>query len=345
MATSMVQLDSTLLAPKIAQVMAYTGWGMPPLNWATRANQTAQSILDDSEDTALFAPHPVSNEAMASAVRALLYLWSGWPVYCHMWTASVPEIEKGYLAAMAERHNGNAEESKAYLQQLSDRPIDAALADLATHLISDHAETALKNFREVVQLDGAWEPFAFTDLVMQANNGDFSHASEEVIQKLQWHEFNLLMHRCYLAATGVDVTKKEQTKAPTKPTRRTERPSPARLRQTTPAAIHNQASPSNTQPTEAAINKSKSAEPSNIRIKCPKCKIVSKFPESSRGQMVKCGGCGTAIRIAGGEKPQPQSDKIRLACPKCKAVAAYPESHRNKKVSCSKCRATFLFAA
>lgn len=339
----MLQLDSTLLAPKIAQAMAYAGWGLPPLNWATRANQTAQSMLDDADDANLFAPHQVSDETMASAVRALLYLWSGWPVYCHMWTASVPEIEKQYLAAMAERHNGNFEESKTHLQQLPDRPIDDALAKLAIQLIGDHTETPLKKFRDLVKLGKAWEPFAFTDLIMQADNDSFSHASEEIIQKLQWQEFNLLMHRCYLAATGVDITKQEQTQAPAKPTRRSERPSPARVQRNKPLQPKSHAKPSGDKPSQAATGKN--AAPSNIRIKCPKCKYVSKFPESARGQTVKCGGCATAIRIAGGDKQPQSSDKVRLACPKCGAVAAHPESNRNKKVSCHKCRATFLFAA
>ncbi len=345
----MLKLDATLMAPTVSQVMSVTGWGLPPVDWGKRANQSAKNTLDNCEDAELFAPQDLASEPMAGAVRALLYLWTGWPGDCQMLSGAAPEDERLYISALAYRHEGKAEESKSQFQQLTDRrPHDVKLAKLATELISDNAEPSLKRFRDLIALGEAWETFAFTDLLAQAKEGKLNLAGEEIARKLQWEEFNLLLHSCYLAATGEDIeVKEQQVKVDKTPAwRKNQSSSSSRMRaDRSQRTDSSRAAASATKPSDTKVSKS---QPTEIKIKCPKCKHVSSVSTSSRGQAIKCGGCGVGIRVAGGDD-NPTSNhpanSIKLACPKCRNVGSYAASARGGQVACSKCRTTFLFAA
>jgi ribosomal protein S27E len=349
----MLELDGTRFSPKISQVMSATGWGLPLLDWSTRANQTAKNILNGAEID-LFKPHEVLDEPMSVAVRALLYLWAGWPADCDMWAAACPEVERAYIVSLAQRHQGKAEESKAQMQQLAERPLDAPMAKFALSTIGDHTDAKLTRFKELVKFGDAWEPFAFTDIYQQARQGDFSRAAEETIRTLQWQEFNLMLQRCYLAATGVDVTKHAQSQSTgdNKPAWKKNQPPPRRSQPAAPPAAGKQQSKTSGKSTpkeQAASEDPKSddtkSDSTGVRIKCPKCQKVVKFPESARGHSVRCPGCSHGLRISGGDAKDAKPSSARVKCPKCGSVASYSEAHRNKKVACLKCRSSFLFAA
>ncbi len=350
--THMLEINASTLAPKVAQAISLLGWGLPPLDWAPRANQAAKSLLEQAEDQHLFTPQPVESEEMALAVRAMLYLWAGWPDECLMWSAAAPERERLYVQALAYRQQKKAHESKACLQPLTENPLEQlyeSLAGLADQLILDSAEAPIKRFRDLIKLGQAWEAFAFTDLFEQARDGKFNHASEEIVRKLQWQEFNQLFHHCYRTATGVDITKSDETL-----TTRTDTPAWKKNLNTPrvrPVKIERPADADTA--TAKAAPKRQTPEkiddkPCGVRIKCPKCNHISVVPDSSRGKPVKCSRCSGVLRVAGGDGQHAAAGKAkmtRLACPKCRSVAAYTESSRGKKVACLKCRTSFLFAA
>ena len=346
----MFTINGKQLAPKIGEIMTALGWGMPLLDWTKRSNQHAKSILENDNDV-LFAPQNVIDDDMATAIRSLLYLWSGWPDFCNMWLPAAPDTVRPRIAGLAHRQQGHMEESKNEFQQITDQDNDQPLMDLAMSLISDNAESSLRKFRDIIELDHAWEPFTFTDVFEQARQGQLSHASEEVIRTLQWEEFNHLFQRCYLGATGVDITKSEQSVKP-KIEPAWKKNQPARVRSArTPS--HDLADSPHLSENRKKTNtpgetKPVASESSEVRLKCPKCKKTTTTDVSSRGSTIKCSGCGGSLRVGGGDSPDKSSTPSNvkhLKCPKCGNIGNYAESSRNKRVVCSKCRADFLFAA
>ncbi len=312
----MLQLDATILSSKASAIFSLSGWGLPALDWTKRANQQAKALLDDVEDDALFAPQQVKDEAMAAAVRALMYLWTGWPDHTSMLAGALPEKERLYTLGLAYRQMNKIDESKTQFQQLTERPFDEELAEVTAELISDHAEAPLKRFRDLIQLGQAWEPFAYTDLFLQAKDGSLSMRGEEVVRKLQWQEFNLLMQRCYLAATGVDITKREAAVV---------------SRQVEPAWKRNMPA--------------KKIQPIAQSPQAPAGKAGKKEKEKNgKSKDAAAKESAQAEPSAAPAKPK-EPENARLKCPKCGNVAVYSKSFRGKKVACLKCRTAFQYAA
>lgn len=351
----MLEIDATKLAPNPSQIMAMLGWGMPPLNWQDRHNTTAKSLLEEAaEDSDLFKPQAVQDEALATGVRALLYLWTGWPNDAQMWAAAAPEKERLYIAALAYRHAGNSEESKTQFQALEENPFSDEMCRSAKGLISDHADVLLKRFRDLIELGQAWESFAFTDLLDQARDGDFSHGAQEILRKLQWQEFNMLLQRCYEGATGKDITKREAQArvVESEPAWKRNKAAQDRIR---PAPSAPSRKPATEQPGQGDkgangkdVDNKEEEKSKHFAVKCPKCKKSVAVSESARGKSVKC-KCGHSLRIAqagtDGEPVKAPKTTARLVCPKCRNAANYSVTYRGSKVACLKCRTSFMFAA
>jgi hypothetical protein len=99
----MYDLDPAQLPPAIASLVFSRGRGVPPLQWTGRPNPLAARSLGELDDAKLFQRLGLANEAMASAVRALLYLWNGWPAEANQQVMTAPEAERNYIAAIGER--------------------------------------------------------------------------------------------------------------------------------------------------------------------------------------------------------------------------------------------------
>lgn len=184
------------------------GTALPPVLWSEGSNSIAKKTLDTVDDPQLFAPCNIAKELMGGAVRSLLYLWNGWPNECCMYAQAAPPKEALYLMAIAERQRGNATQAKSAFQQLENHDIYANLVECATDIIGSSADASLKRFGEILKFNGAWEPFAFTDLFEQARADETKIVVGEFVRKMQQSEFNLLFAHCYKAATGEDLFKK-----------------------------------------------------------------------------------------------------------------------------------------
>ena len=125
-----------------------------------------------------------------------------------MYAQAAPANESLYLMAIAERQRGNAGQAKRFFQQLEDHEIYARLFECATEIIGSRADASLGRFGEILKFNGAWEPFAFTDMFEQARTDDTKIAVGEFVRKVQLSEFNLLFAHCYKAATGEDLFKR-----------------------------------------------------------------------------------------------------------------------------------------
>lgn len=201
----MFELQFKSASSQISTLLMARGTALPPVLWSEGANSIAKKTLDTVDDPQLFEPCNLTNDLMGGAIRSLLYLWNGWPNECSMYAQAAPPKISLYLMAIAERQRTNAAQAKSFFQQLEDHEIYANLVECATQIIGTSPDASLKRFVEILKFNGAWEPFAFTDLFEQARADETKIVVGEFVRKMQQSEFNLLFAHCYESATGKDL--------------------------------------------------------------------------------------------------------------------------------------------
>lgn len=306
----MIKLNVSLLPSDIANLLMLRGAAVPPLLWQNSANRVAKDLLDQAaDDTALFLRAALADEAMSTAIRAMLYLWNGWHGECELYAEGAPDEERLYLGIFRQRQLGCSAEAKTLLQQLGEHPIYPALAKYATEAIGLGTDPALKRLKDVIEMGESWEPFIFSDLFAQSQVGKFCDATQEIIRGLQSVEFELLFVHCYEKATGEPLARPEpagQAPARKRPVRSTRARAVARGRQ--PPTDK----PKEGEPVEAdGFPKLLSAgEFSGVGVLCPRCGYMSVVPEERRGARHQCPKCKVNFLVpqkspapAGSEQP------------------------------------------
>jgi hypothetical protein len=208
----MIELEISESAPEISKLLLARGTALPAVQWQHKPSSTAKKTLDAMDDAQLFAPASLKNESMGAAVRALLYLWNGWIDESTMYAQGARPKESLFILALSERHRGRADGAKAFFRQLNDHPIYPSLVQTATELIGSSPDDDLNRFREILKLNGAWEPYAFIDIYEQARANETKITVGEFVRKMQRQEFTLLLGHCFQAATGGEVTKQVKAK-------------------------------------------------------------------------------------------------------------------------------------
>ena len=216
----MIELKISESAPEISTLLLAKGTALPAVQWQHNPSSTAKKTLDAVDDAQLFAPTSLKNQSMGAAVRALLYLWNGWIDESAMYAQGARPKESLFILAISERHRGRADGAKAFFRQLNDHSIYPSLAQIATELIGSSPDDTLKRFREILNLNGAWEPYAFIDVYEQARSDETKLTVREFVREMQRQEFTLLFGHCFQAATGGEVTKQVKVKARTAAPRR-----------------------------------------------------------------------------------------------------------------------------
>jgi len=339
-----MELDTAHMAPEITGLLLLRGMGLPAIQWVGFSNHTAKSKLSEIENVRLFKPHELKDDTAAAAVRALLALWHSLADEAITYTSMAAEKEQLYIAALAHRHMGQPHESKSFFQELQGHPIFDELAKYTVNQIGLGVDPSVKRLADLIKMDEKWEPFAFADIYEQARDGQFSQANEEIVQKIQFQEFCLLMRHCYLAATGLDVGLVER-KNEIDPAEAARRRRQATVRRPKRHVEHIR-----TQTTEPTTKPDKPVEkePSgSFGVLCPKCKKRHEVSTSVRGEMFKCSKCGSSFKIPGGDKSsdsdasQAAHSVILTLCPNCKVKLKFASNARGSKVMCSRCRTVF----
>jgi Zn-finger nucleic acid-binding protein len=348
----MLELDIGKLSPDIATIFMLRGAESPSIQWQAHANRGAKRLLDTTDDRKLFGAQGVADEAMAAAVRALLYLWHGWIGECSMYSQAAPEQERLYINALCERMNGNSKAAKELFQKLGENPFCEPLTKSALELIGSSSEAELQRYRQILEMGHVWEPFAFCDLYLQARAGQLCAAGEQTVAHIQAREFELLFCHCYEAATRVNAAKRQGQAASVKPQRKPER----RRRASTGLRSHPSVQTGRTPDQKAEQNKPPPAgqgpktPESVIKVICPACQTRVTFSASARGQQFKCPKCAGLFLIprkdeaapgSGSARP-PALDGLKVLCPQCRQVLAFPESARGQKQTCNRCQAVFV---
>ncbi len=345
----MSHLDYTRQSPEIAALLLMRGTALPPVRWHEHPLPTATAALEQLSDEKLFGSAPLQNPAGVSAVRGLLLLLNGWLSEAAMVAAAAPTPERWYIAGLSERHLGHGEASKSHLRQVEGHPIFAPLAVRTAELGQQADDKSLRRFVDIVAMNGAFEPFAFTDLLAEAGEGRLSRDAEMIARKLQRQEFLLLLAHCYQLTTGLDPAqaRTEANNTPAAP--------PRRRRETTRPTQHLSAPPTSTpRPTPPPP-----VDDHKVRIGCPKCHHVAVLDVEQRGSKHRCNQCSTVFRVPGGAASNAAGDaaastssaghshagsaseQVRCACPKCRAIGVYPPAARGHGVRCGKCGASF----
>ncbi len=209
----MIELEISETAPEISKLLLVRGTALPAVQWQHNRSSTAKKTLDAMDDAQLFAPTSLKNESMSAAVRALLYLWNGWIDESAMYAQGARPKESLFILAIGERHRGRTHEAKAFFRQLNDHSIYPCLAKTATQLIGSSPDDALKRFRDILNHNGAWEPYAFIDVYEQARVDETKITLGEFVREMQRQEFAFLFAHCFRAATGDEVTTRKKTQA------------------------------------------------------------------------------------------------------------------------------------
>ncbi len=303
----MLDFDFAQLPSDMMQFLMSRGSGTPPLQWQEHQNALAKRKLDEVEDSQLFGAAAKGDEHLRSALRGLLFLWTGWVDDADMLAQIAPAREQLYITGLCARHRGKAEEAKGAFQRMEGHAIFKPLAEHVLKAIRPDAETAIRRFREIVEQNKAWEPYAFVDLYEQARTGRLSPAAGQLVSNLQTKEFELLFSHCFTALTGRSIVKRRAVSEADEQRREQEyRRRMAERRKEAEKRTQRQTMERQNAQKKQASEASKSAPPPDPRAKilCPKCGQLLFLPESSRGRAAKCIKCGVSFLVPH-KKPEP----------------------------------------
>lgn len=306
----MADFDWGKLAPEVARILMSRGAQAPPLDWAEEPNPTAKRKLDIYEDGKLFDGVGIKDEIWAPAVRALMYLWTGWVNDALMHAEIIAGKEKLYICAICERQAGHADVAKKLLQQLQGHEVFAALAGHVQAITKNEKEGAIARFRDTVEQYGEWEPFLFADLCEQARANRLAAGGVELVRLLQVREFDLLFNHCYHGLTDQNVLKFRR-KLSEDEERQREQEYRKRMADR-----------------RAARDKRVARDP------CPAKTDKAKDKTRDKNDANKP-GVGVKIQPA---KPDP---RVKVQCPACGHLMFAPQSLRGKGIKCLKCKVLF----
>ena len=295
---TMPEFDLSKVPAEIAKLLMSRGSGTPPLQWTAHQNLLAKKTLDQTDDPFLFGGAEIRNLGMASTVRGLLYLYAGWPAEACKFAALAGPPEHPYIAGLCERHLGHVGAAKEWFKKLGRHALFVPLGERVAKLLRTETEPPLKRFREIVELDKAWEPFAFVDLYEQTRAGRLSPLGEQLVCRLQLAEFETLFGYCFRSATGRSIDKhqvmseaEEQRRLQEYRRRLTERRErEERQRKVVEAK----------KAAKAEQNKPKEPPPPRnpkVKVLCPKCGTLVYVAESLRGKPAQCVKCAALFRV------------------------------------------------
>ena len=286
----MLEMDTLRLPPPISAIFVLRGEGVIPLVWSESPIRALKASLERAEDDSdLLGQAGIADESMAAAVRALLYLWGGWPSEALMHAALAAERESAYLRMFRSRQAGEPDAAKKLLIAIGEHATHPALAEFAREQVGASPSPALKRLRDVLDFGEQWEPFAFADVFEQARNEDIDGVSAGIVTAIQRREFELLLVNCLEAALGekLNVFRDSQNEAQ-RAVRRMRTASAARAK----SARHASAPAEKEQPAESV-----STLGETVTVACPACRVQQPAPASMCGGIVACMMCGKQFRI------------------------------------------------
>lgn len=326
----MFHLDPSLLAPEIAALLISRGQGVPPLIWNTRPNRIAAKTLDDIQLPQLFDRPSVPNTQMASAARALLYFWNGWPAEALKEAELAHEPEKAFISALCARQAGDPNRAKECFQAVGEYSVFHALGQHAVQGLMGCPDPLLVRFQKAITLCEMWEPFLFVDLYEQARAEKLKDEVVQIICTLQGLEYEYLFQYCYESATGEKLVKKSAAQEVDTETNR-QRTRELAEKHRAKAERHKKDRKEDTGATEAA-------KPAAPQTPVAPPTFVGGSPTHVGTPSVS----GTPMHSPSVARPTANGPSLVISCPKCRSSVEMPVAMRGTRQACGRCGAAFL---
>lgn len=282
--------DTQHLPSGVGAIIGLRGNGSIPLVWSECPIRSLKSSLDQNQDDRnLLGSTDIADPSAAATVRALLYVWGGWPSEAAMHAALAEKQAAAYLNVFCARQAGETDTAKELLIAIGTHAIHSAVCEFARAFIGDRAGPALKRLGGVLEFGQQWEPFAFADVLEQARCGEFDAAGVQIVSGIQRREFELLLVHCLEAALGRQLNAFRDSRAEPRRPRPRSRPIPVRR----PAAHR--------EPPAAARDGRSSDTVSTlgaeVTVVCPSCRTQRTVPTISCGSIIGCRKCGKRYLI------------------------------------------------
>lgn len=287
----MFEFDLSKISADIAQLLMTNGTGTRPIEWKQQRNHLAKKLLDDCDDVILFEILRLKSTEMAEAVKALLFLWGGWPVEAVKLARSAGQAEKLYITALCERQLGHTDLAKQLFQAMGTHPIFQQLAEYILKSIRPGGDEALKQIKDLIESNEGWEPLAIIDFYEQARLAKISPVAREAISNMQTKEFELLFGYCYENATGKSIAKRRLLSEAEEKRREEEHKHYLAERRMAP-----QRKPNKSSNTTSRKNNTPKSD-GKVRILCPYCRTMALVMDAKRGQKHQCIKCGAFFLV------------------------------------------------
>jgi hypothetical protein len=350
----MFALEITRLPTEVASMLAVRNRGALPLRWQTQPDRRGKNALDEMADDRLFGGLPVIDSSMTPAVKALLYLWNGWPDDAKMHAQPARRSERFYVTAFCERMLGRWEVAGQLFRQVEEMPILDALLGCVRELSQESGIESAERILKELEKAGRWDHLAFTRLLCEAANGALGPAGEQLVSLIQLKEFELLFNHCYEEATSVRVlveTKSQPRVSGLKGRKREPESKPSLGRSHRPKTVGGEAK-AEAAPVKEKRGQStgpvhqKTTREATARVICPLCGAIIELPAGFQGSKSKCIRCGGIFSVAGRatQRPTatpPSSLDVVVCCPVCQTIYSFAASVRGSNRRCSRCDTVF----
>jgi len=308
--TSVPMFELSKVPTEVAKLLLCRGSDTFTLLWPESQNLLGKKVLEQGNDSLLFGGLGIHDLKMACAVRALLYLYTGWPVEAERCAAQAAPSEHAYIAGLCARHQTQSDAAKEWFQKLGKYALLGPLGERASQLLRSESDPPLKQYREAIEKDRLWKPFAFIDLFDQARTGKLSPTGERLVGRLQDLEFEMLFSHCFAVATGQNIAGRRVLSEAEDERRQQEyRRRMAQRRERIERTRKRVESQKTAQKVEKKTETQLPPREPKVKVLCPKCGVLVFVAESLRGKPARCIKCNSLFLVPHRQSEVPANTK------------------------------------
>lgn len=353
----MVAIEVVRLSPEVASMLMVRNREALPLCWQNQPNRRGRNALEEMSDERLFGDAVFLDDRLKTTIRALLYLWNGYPDQATECVRSAPCGEGLYLIALANRMLGRWPAAEEVFSRLPEQPFLPTLLSCAKEICTACGSQLMVSVQEVFEQLQKWDHQLFTALFQQAAAGQIGLAGEHVVSQIQYSEFELLFSHCYEKTTGTRVlieTRKQSESAAMKLRKRepAKKSASSRSQRAEVLAVESKHRTAVVNDSKGKTQSPAREDPPAFRVSCPSCRATIMLPAGARGTKSRCGRCGGLFVVSRKEAPVSGCaaggaalSAVVIACPICQTMHDLPPSARGTNRRCSRCGTVFSVGA
>lgn len=156
-----------------------------------RPNDAARPLLDALESPSAFAPHSITDRAMARACLAGIWLYHDFLDESHRISQDIATPTGSYWHGILHRREPDSWNSKYWFDRVGRHPVFPALCEQARAIAADDKAQDTRFLREQRE----WHAPRFIDLCEAARLGQTP--ADDLCRRIQLAEWRLLFEHCY----------------------------------------------------------------------------------------------------------------------------------------------------